>query len=555
MRYRVLLLVLLAVFADSALAQPASTNGPTSGPRGIDPVANKPSPAIDSFLTLSGTRTGGAGSYQLDLWLDYNMGLLAFQLGDEKLGDLIQHRIDLHLQGAVAVTDWLELAAGLPLTAYQVDGFDELEAQTGFVDTPPSSTALGDLRLMGRAAILRDGPAPLGLAFILEARGLTGDAESFVGENGLLLFPRLALEKSLGDALRLTLEAGYRYRTKAGRYLNLYTGDEFATGLGASYKLPTGPSLKSALIGELQVSTQARAPFTFEASDALKTPMEALVGWRAQFGRNWHFTIGAGRGIAVTPGYGREALRVLASIRYAEVKEPGQGDKGGNDSEDNDSDGVLNIDDRCPDEAGAAELDGCPDRDVDGIPDVDDECPDEPGVPKSNGCPPSEPLVVYREGELMVFGAITFDSGQDTILEESFPVLDMAAQVLKDHPEITKVRVDGHTDSIGGDRDNLQLSDRRAAAVKRYLNEKGIAAERLESQGFGETEPVDSNATALGRAKNRRVAFTMLETSDTAAAGGEEAAPAPEQGAQAPAPAPAPAPNEKKPAKQKPRKK
>jgi hypothetical protein len=145
--------------------------------RSVDPVVNKLSPSFGSYATLAGARLAPAQSYQLDLWLDYNYGLLAFQLGDEKLGDLIVHRLDVHLMGAVAVTDWLELALDLPFTPWQAHGFDDLQAATGFVDEAPSAAGLGDVRVLARAGLLRDPEGPVLVAAIFEARGLTGDGE------------------------------------------------------------------------------------------------------------------------------------------------------------------------------------------------------------------------------------------------------------------------------------------------------------------------------------------------------------------------------------------
>ena len=81
---------------------------------------------------------------------------------------------------------------------------------------------------------------------------------------------------------------------------------------------------------------------------------------------------------------------------------------------------------------------------------------------------------------------------------------------MQDHPRIRKVRVDGHTDSVGEDAFNLDLSRRRAAAVVTYMTGKGVAAERLASEGFGETRPKADNKTAAGRAENRRIEFNII---------------------------------------------
>ena len=479
--------------------------------RGIDPVVNKLSPSAGSYLSVAGAHMSPAQTYQLDLWLDYNYGLLAYQLGSEKLGDLIQHRLDVHFMGAVAVTDWLELALDVPFTPWQTHGLDELEASTGFVDRAPSSSGFGDVRLLGRVGLLRDPEGPLLVAAIVEARGLTGNGDSFLGERQVMLFPRVALERDVGQALRLALEVGYRYRSQPGQYLNIYVGDEWAAGLGAQWSLPGSTAFQNAIIGEVLVSTPARAAFTFSDADALKTPLEALAGFRHRMSDDWQLTAGLGRGFALSSGYGRTGLRAFASVRYeSDFIEPPPGVE-----PDRDKDGVMDTEDRCPEEPGPAELDGCFDRDGDTIPDIQDRCPDEKGVPKFDGCPPNKPVAVFEDGGLTLFGTISFDSGKDTLKQESFEVVDTVAKLLKEHPEITRIRVDGHTDDVGKAEANLDLSDRRAAAVVKYLATKGgVERGRLESKGFGESQPIDSNATALGRAKNRRVEFTVLATAD-----------------------------------------
>ena len=87
--------------------------------------------------------------------------------------------------------------------------------------------------------------------------------------------------------------------------------------------------------------------------------------------------------------------------------------------------------------------------------------------------------------------------------------------MLQSHPEIKLVEVQGHTDSRGSDESNQALSDRRAKSVRRFLEKKGIAPERLRSRGYGESEPIETNETRSGRAANRRVEFNIVGGSDT----------------------------------------
>jgi outer membrane protein OmpA-like peptidoglycan-associated protein len=92
----------------------------------------------------------------------------------------------------------------------------------------------------------------------------------------------------------------------------------------------------------------------------------------------------------------------------------------------------------------------------------------------------------------------------------SYGLLDEVAGILAKHPEVKKLRVEGHTDDQGPERFNLELSSKRAEAVRAYLVGKGVAAERLEAKGYGDTRPIASNKTAEGREKNRRVAFEVV---------------------------------------------
>jgi OOP family OmpA-OmpF porin len=103
---------------------------------------------------------------------------------------------------------------------------------------------------------------------------------------------------------------------------------------------------------------------------------------------------------------------------------------------------------------------------------------------------------------------VNFDFDKSNIKSEFAPILDEAAQILKDNPNI-KVTIEGHTDSIGSDAYNQRLSERRAQAVKQYLVSRGIEASRLDTIGKGESEPIADNTkngrdNPEGRAMNRR---------------------------------------------------
>jgi len=115
---------------------------------------------------------------------------------------------------------------------------------------------------------------------------------------------------------------------------------------------------------------------------------------------------------------------------------------------------------------------------------------------------------VMTDGKYVTRG-IKFDVNKATIKPESMGTLNEVAKVLREHPEL-KFSIEGHTDSDGDDAANLKLSQARAEAVKAQLVMLGIEAARLTCKGLGETRPVDSNTTLIGKANNRRVEFVKM---------------------------------------------
>ena len=211
---------------------------------------------------------------------------------------------------------------------------------------------------------------------------------------------------------------------------------------------------------------------------------------------------------------------------------------------DSDGDGVLDPSDRCPDTPRGAkvDLDGCPvDSDGDGVLDGKDECPDTPrfahvdarGCPSDGdgdgvfdgidrcpqtpagsavdevGCPAAKPLFEEQRRTLVLDG-VNFAHASAELDPRSRGTLDQVAASLLAWPEV-RVEVGGHTDSTGNDSYNLALSRRRAEAVRDYLVGRGVPATRLTARGYGETEPIASNADKDGRGRNRRVELKRLE--------------------------------------------
>ena len=177
---------------------------------------------------------------------------------------------------------------------------------------------------------------------------------------------------------------------------------------------------------------------------------------------------------------------------------------------DGDGDGLPDAEDDCPSVAGSAALKGCPDGDGDGVADRDDTCPKVAGTTENNGCPAKQrQLVVISRDQILILDKVYFATGRSTILARSFPLLDRVAAVLAEHPEISQITVEGHTDNAGSAPVNRKLSEARADAVASYLKKKGVGAERLQARGYGPDQPSAPNTTPEGREANRRVEFKV----------------------------------------------
>lgn len=136
--------------------------------------------------------------------------------------------------------------------------------------------------------------------------------------------------------------------------------------------------------------------------------------------------------------------------------------------------------------------------------------PPPPAAPK-----PEEPkpkLVFEQEnGALKLPGPVQFETGKAILKPESDAVLDVVRQYLEAKPQITLLRIEGHTDAVGIAADNQKLSEARSAAVAQWLIGKGISCKRLIPVGFGQDKPVGDNKTPEGRESNRRTAFVNAE--------------------------------------------
>ncbi len=222
---------------------------------------------------------------------------------------------------------------------------------------------------------------------------------------------------------------------------------------------------------------------------------------------------------------------------YQPEDKDGFEDEDGCPDPDNDQDGLPDEEDGCPNEPedrdGFKDADGCPepDNDADGLLDADDKCPfeaeDEPGE-DADGCPevmaklcpdgarptPSgECLARIDAGLIAISEPVQFGEYTANLADASRELLNQVVDILDANPSL-KVQIVGHTDAWGPRAKNLQLSRERARAVRYYLirqsKDPTRMAKRLRSIGKGESEPIESTDTAVGRAKNRRVEFVIV---------------------------------------------
>jgi outer membrane protein OmpA-like peptidoglycan-associated protein len=421
---------------------------------------------------------------------------------DRDTGETLSRPLDsaltFDLIASLGLLDWMELSLQMPVHAY----YDGDSAAVGATRVQ-ASEGVGDLRLTPIGVFYRGaGDTPFVLGGSLPITFPTGSHTGLRGEGGLTVEPRL-LVGLLGRRLGLFANVGLRFRPQAEDTDPV--GHELTFGVGASYALVGDRDVLDILVelvGAWDVSE--------EGPELTDVPLEAwaALGWKVH--PDW--TVFGGVGPGLTDGLGTPDVRVLAGVRWTPRGQQVAAYK------DSDGDGIADVHDKCPadpEDADAFEdQDGCPeaDNDADGVADDVDECPDVP-EPKGNdgdGCP-DRGLVVVRGGKILIVGKVQFATGSATIQPRSNQLVTDIAAAFNDHPEITKIEIQGHTDDVGDDDVNLKLSRARAESVKRELVKRGVAGDRLETQGYGETQPVAPNKTRAGRAKNRRVEFVVKE--------------------------------------------
>jgi outer membrane protein OmpA-like peptidoglycan-associated protein len=471
--------------------------------------------SVESGRVLPHLEMGGA------TWLGYaNDPLVLHRLGGEqRVASLVGDRSGGALTAAVGILDRAQLAIEIPVVFHQ-------SPRSGAI-TPQSVDAFGfgSIRLVPKLRLLEAGRHGVDVA-VLAGLNVPLGAKDFVGSE-LTLQPELAASRSFRE-VRLAGNVGATIRDGA-RLAEVNMGNELSAQLGAAYDLNArwGLPLEAGLV--LAAAVSASNPFG--RSDETSVELRSY----GAFDLSPAVRLLAGGGAGLENGWGTPDWRIFAGAQLGFPRRPLSTSVPGALAAaapppapaappaaapppppvaplDTDSDGLADADDRCPTVGGPAENGGCPDEDRDGdaVVDRDDECPDLAGSAEHRGCRP-EATVKLEADRIRFEGTVHFDVATAVIQPRSAELLDGIATVITAHPEIARIRVEGHTDSRGGRAYNMTLSERRATSVVRALVARGVPADRLDPAGFGLERPVADNGTREGRAKNRRVELHVVD--------------------------------------------
>jgi outer membrane protein OmpA-like peptidoglycan-associated protein len=404
----------------------------------------------------------------------------------ESLGPIVTGQLTLHALASLELFARAKVEVDVPLTL--AEGGDS-PSGPGASFPSPSGAAMNDVRVGARVAVLElDDLAP-SAAITLTTWLPSGDDGAFTGTGSTRVAPGLVLGGA-GAGLVWGASLARRFQSEAGGLL----GSEvlFGAGLGVRLgALQVGPEVFGSTVADRGVDAFSRRT----------TSLEALATARYRVGPA---RLDAGAGPGLLAGAGTPAFRVLLGASFApEITDAPRARA---------SQGHAR--------ARPAAAEPPPDRDGDGVLDAEDACPAEKGPrtddPKTRGCPTS----VRIEGEqIVLLQQVHFATGRAEILADSDALLTEVAGVLRGHPELARVAVDGHTDSKGGLAVNVALSQQRALAVVRWLVDHGIDPRRLEARGSGPRRPLADNKTAEGRAKNRRIELQIRKKTPLGEAG------------------------------------
>jgi len=387
--------------------------------------------------------------------------LVIYDAAGEERAALVRHQTFVHLGGSLVLAHRLRLSVDAPVAIYQ-DG--EAAVVGGEPLSAATAPAFGDLRLAADVRLFGQHGQPLVLAAGARVWLPTGLRSQFTSDGSARVAPQVLGAGVLGPfawAARLALV----YRSRDDAYAGRSLGSELFGAVGGGWR---------GLDGRLMVGPELFGSSAFTGNATFLGKRSTVVEWT--FGAHYdvigRVRVGAGMGGGLGHAFGAPLLRALFSLEWVSAEEP----------------------------VSAR---------VAALPEKDDWVGVGEGGGTADGGAPRRPLAVMTESEIHIEEELRFATDSAELAGESDAVLSAVKRILEEHPEL-RVRIEGHTDAIGDPAYNDDLSARRAAAVASWLVRHGIDAARLESAGLGSKEPLDTNDTEAGRAKNRRVVFRLL---------------------------------------------
>jgi OOP family OmpA-OmpF porin len=462
----------------------------------------RPSAAPRDLMVVQKSEVIGHLSPTLGVYLDAGFDpLVLFDVDTGETIEAVSSRLQVTGLAGIGLFDWADLRLAVPFIPWQTsDNLFRLGTE-GQIRTP----VMGDLRVSGRVALPffnRAGRYPTGpgLAIAADLNLPTGDPLAFSGDGvltgGVTLIADYRLDfGGLFPGSLITLNTGLWLRPER-QFAGILLGDMATFGLAAEVYViqRLGISLIGEVYGYPRLDVLKDLPTKF-ADAAKHVPAEWLFGlrWQTQLG----VTVTFGASFGAPCDFGVPSFRLISGVAWTPLISREQEEINRileSRRADPDDDGLIGDVDECPEDEGPPENRGCPDKDSDNdtIVDREDMCPAIPQEGRGKGgCP-----VAFVQGDrIVILDKVHFATDEDVILDESKPVLEAVARVLKTRPDIEYVRIEGHTDVRATDAYNLDLSQRRVNSVMAYLIEQGVTPERLEARGYGHTKPlVDDSA-------------------------------------------------------------
>jgi OmpA-OmpF porin, OOP family len=492
----------------------------------------RPASGTDGLLGVEGARPPQSPDDPLELQLGFDAGYKPVRLGP---AGRVDSRLGGWAQLAARLNEGLSIFAQLPVTLRQAGDVSALG-----IAQPSFGFTVGDIRVGARHGFLR---GPLDLSAQLSLELATGAAGSLTDE------PRIGVEALLSAARR----------SGAWELIGNALLDFRAPSEVGPVKLGTALGLRGG--AAYWFSPRARAYGEIEARSSFRAFAQQSIPaeWRAggTLCVTPVFAVDLAGGTRLDDGLGAPSLRGVVAVRYSpqlcsagkepQGPEPGLAELMARIAEEKAAREKAEKEARLPSLLADSELDAREavlraealdlldaseaaalahasafaeedrrDSDGDGVPDRLDNCPQQKGPAANHGCPVSEKqIVALHDDRIEVLDKVYFAPGTTRIQPRSTRLLNQVANVLKNHPELLKLEVEGHTDDRGPAAMNTRLSLARARAVVQALMRRGVSPTRLVAKGAGPSRPVADNRTSQGRERNRRVEFRVVERKPT----------------------------------------